>query len=80
MLSSCGTTPMAARDWRGFVSWSKPQMRTEPAVLTTSPARMLMKVDLPAPFGPSRPKIDPAGTSRSIPVSARLGAFPPLAA
>ena len=80
MFSSCGMTPMAARDWRGFTSWSKPQIVTLPAVLRTRPARMLMVVDLPAPFGPSRPKIEPAGIDRSSPFSACFGACPPAPA
>ena len=46
-------------------------------VLTTMPARILMKVDLPAPFGPKRPKIEPRGTSKSMPFKACLaGALP----
>ena len=80
MTSSCGMTPMAARDWRGFTSWSKPQISTRPAVLLTNPARMLISVDLPAPFGPSRPKIDPRGTTRSTPFSASLAGASPEAA
>ena len=73
-------TPIAARDWRGFTSWSKPQISTFPAVLFTSPARMLIRVDLPAPFGPSRPKIDPAGIVRSMPFSACFSGARPDAA
>ena len=48
------------------------ELLTAPPVLRHSPARMLMKVDLPAPLGPKRPKIDPRGTSRSTPESAVL--------
>jgi hypothetical protein len=33
-------------------------------------ARIRIVVVLPAPFGPSRPKIVPTGTSRSMPASA----------
>ena len=72
-------TPIEARLWRGFTSWSKPQIVTCPAVFTTSPARMLINVDLPAPFGPNRPKTDPAGISRSTPFSAGLAGLPLLA-
>jgi hypothetical protein len=67
---SCGTTPMAARASRGRSSMSRPQIETVPEVLRHSPARMLMNVDLPAPFGPSRPKIEPRGIARSMPFSA----------
>src|SRR5438105_9952752 len=35
--------------------------------------RMLMVVDLPAPFGPRTPKISPGRTSRSIPRTASTG-------
>lgn len=35
-------------------SW--PQIEAVPPLFTTNPPRILMKVDLPAPFGPSRPK------------------------
>jgi hypothetical protein len=43
-------------------------MVTVPEVLRQRPARMLMKVDLPAPLGPSRPKIEPRGIARSMPL------------
>ncbi len=39
---------------------SKPLTRAVPAVGGTSVVNMRMRVDLPAPFGPSRPKISPA--------------------
>ena len=32
-----------------------------------------MSVDLPAPLGPSRPKMPPCGTSKLTPLSASLG-------
>ena len=35
-----------------------------------------MKVDLPAPLGPSRPKIEPRGIARSMPFSACIGGAP----
>ena len=70
--SSCGTTPMAARASRGRSSMSRSQILTVPEVLRVRPARMLMKVDLPAPLGPSRPKIEPRGTCRSMPFRARF--------
>ena len=52
------------------------QIVTLPLVLVTSPARMLINVDLPAPLGPSRPKICPRGTSKLTSSSARLGGAP----
>ena len=72
ICSSCGTTPIERRARRGRTSMSKSQIRATPAVLTTSPARMLIRVDLPAPFGPSRPNTVPRGTARSMPLSASL--------
>ena len=78
MFSSCGTTPIAARDARASRSMSRPQIRASPPVLLTSPARILISVDLPAPLGPSRPNSDPRGIARSMPFSASLaGARPP---
>ena len=65
MLSSCGTTPIAARAWRGSKSMSMPQIAARPELLMTSPARMLMSVDLPAPLGPRSPKSAPRGIARS---------------
>ena len=47
-----------------------------PPVLITSPARMLISVDLPAPLGPSRPKIWPRGTSKLTSSSAALRRAP----
>jgi hypothetical protein len=50
------------------------QMRAVPALFTTSPARILIKVDLPAPFGPSNPNIEPRGMLRSTVSRAGRGA------
>ena len=50
-----------------------PRWRRCPPVLLTTPARMLISVDLPAPLGPSRPNIEPRGMTRSTPRSAVLG-------
>ena len=54
-----GMTPM---DWRTSLALrttSKPLTRAVPEVGGTSVVNMRMRVDLPAPFGPSRPKISP---------------------
>jgi hypothetical protein len=69
---SWGTMPMARLALRRCVSMSKPQMLTVPLVFITSPASVLISVDLPAPLGPSRPKIWPWGTSKLTPLSASL--------
>ena len=79
-VSGALSAPMAARASRGRTSISRPQTVTLPLVLLTRPAMMLMKVDLPAPLGPSRPKIEPRGTARSRPFSAVLAGAAPLAA
>ena len=63
-LTSCGTIPIDALTCRGFLSKSKPQTFTVPEVLITVPPRIFIKVDLPAPFGPKRPKISPSFTSK----------------
>ncbi len=42
---------------------SAPATSTLPELGRTIPQTMLIKVVLPAPFGPSRPKISPARTS-----------------
>src|SRR6476661_934530 len=44
-----------------------------PEVARMSVHRMLMVVDLPAPFGPRKPKISPGRTSRSMPRTASTG-------
>jgi hypothetical protein len=64
--------PIEALALRASTSMSKPQIETLPAVLRTMPARMLISVDLPAPFGPSSPKIWPRGTSMLTSLSACL--------
>ena len=77
-MSSCGTTPMAARAWRGLASMSLPQISACPPVLLTRPARMLIRVDLPAPLGPSRPNSAPRGIDRSTSIRACLVSLRPL--
>jgi hypothetical protein len=79
MFSSCGTTPIAARALRASRSISMPQMLALPDVLTTSPARILISVDLPAPFGPSSPNSEPRGIAKSTLSNAGLAScLPPL--
>jgi hypothetical protein len=68
---SCGTMPIERLALRGCLSMSKPQIDGA-AGLVHQPGRMLISVDLPAPLGPSSPKICPRGTSRLTPSSARL--------
>ena len=63
---SCGTIPIDFFADRGCVSMSYPLIATDPIDLTTNPAMMLIQVDFPAPFGPSKANIDPCGIFKSI--------------
>src|SRR3954467_34536 len=49
---------------------SKPATRALPAVGRSRVQRILMVVDLPAPFGPRKPKSSPVATVRSMPRTA----------
>src|SRR4051812_29883645 len=49
---------------------SKPLTSAVPEVGGSSVTSMRISVDLPAPLGPSRPKISPASTSKVIPLTA----------
>src|SRR5207248_11088210 len=59
----------------GLATTSTPATVALPAVGLSRVQRMLMVVDLPAPFGPRKPKISPARTLRSMP---RTASTPPL--
>jgi len=48
------------------LSISLPQTTASPDVLIVNPARILIKVDFPAPFGPSKPNIEPLGIDKEI--------------
>ena len=61
-------------DQRRLAPHVRPGDRASPASAGSSVVRMRRVVVLPAPFGPSRPKISPGATARSIPVSAAIGA------
>src|SRR5690606_31061125 len=65
-LSSWGTTPSWARICGPCVSGSIPSTRSSPPVRAETAPTMRIVVDLPAPFGPSRPKDSPGATSKSI--------------
>ena len=66
ILSSWGTTPIANLDCFLFLSMSYPHIETAPEVFKTTPEIIFINVDLPAPLGPSNPKMLPAGISREI--------------
>src|SRR5580658_8178610 len=69
-VRSCGTQPTWARTAIGWAVTSSPATRAVPPVGRSSVSRMRMVVVLPAPFGPSRPKISPRPTSKLAPSSA----------
>src|SRR5689334_4259475 len=63
----CGTwkvraSPREARASGARRVMSCPSNRTSPEVVCRSPVRQLKKVDLPAPFGPIRPRISPCSS------------------
>src|SRR5882724_12355755 len=63
----CGTwkvraSPSRARSSGGSCVMSLPSNSTWPEVAGRSPVRQLKKVDLPAPFGPIRPRISPCSS------------------
>ena len=61
-----------APDGRAFAGRRRSRRRgAVPAVGVSSVHSMLIVVDLPAPFGPRKPKISPRRTSRSMPRTAR---------
>ena len=72
ILSSCGTTPTASLDCFLYLSISKPHIHTFPEVFITAPEIILIKVDFPAPLGPSKPNILPTGTFKDISFKAIL--------
>ena len=49
---------------------SKPLTSAVPAVGGSSVASIRISVDLPAPLGPSRPKISPSSTAKLMPLTA----------
>ena len=60
----CETIPLSCLASAGWAATSTPAMNARPDVGTTRVVSMPAVVVLPAPFGPSRPKISPARTSR----------------
>ena len=64
VCNSCGTSPIMARAARKSLMMSWPSTVTLPADGLTIPQMMLISVVLPAPFGPSSPKISPRRISR----------------
>ena len=68
-------TPIAARTALVSVATSWPATRTVPPSAFINVVSTLIAVVLPAPFGPSRAKIVPAATSRSMPSRTTLSLY-----
>src|SRR6266481_8840706 len=71
----CGTwkvraSPSAARASGVRLVMSRPSNSTWPDVDNRSPVRQLKKVDLPAPFGPIRPRMSPCSSVTEAPSTA----------
>src|SRR6516225_5641431 len=66
---------MTARTSLVPVTTSCPATRTVPASAFINVVRTLTVVVLPAPFGPSMEKTDPAATSKSMPSSTILSPY-----
>ena len=76
IVNSCGTTPRHDLAAFGFLSMLLFQTIASPDVLMVKPAKILIKVDLPAPLGPRSPNIDPLGISNEIESNAKKSPFP----
>src|SRR4051812_43200867 len=63
-------TPMRGLMASASRATSTPRTDTSPPSGSRSPSRISTVVVLPAPFGPSRPKISPLATSKSMPATA----------
>src|SRR5664280_449567 len=59
-----GMTPMDCRTPLGSRTMSKPLTRADPEVGGTSVVNIRISVDLPAPFGPSKPNTSPCSTEK----------------
>ena len=70
MLGSWNTMPMDLRTSDGFFVTSKPLTIAVPEVTFRIVHNMDMVVLLPAPFGPSSPKISPLSTLKLMPSTA----------
>ena len=69
-VASWAATPMWRRTSPGCRSTSMPATEADPESGRASVVRTRTQVVLPAPFGPRRPRIVPAGTERSTPARA----------
>src|ERR1700691_939965 len=65
-----GMTPITRLTSSGSLATSKPATNALPLVMGTRVVIMRMSVLLPAPLGPSRPKISPSATEKLTPLTA----------
>ena len=70
LVIACGMTPIVRRTPSGCLATSKPPTVAVPLVGGRSVVSMRISVDLPAPFGPSRPKTSPGCTVNDMPSTA----------
>jgi hypothetical protein len=68
-------TPIAARTASGSRATSCPATRSSPASARIRVERIWTVVVLPAPFGPSRAKVSPGATVKSMPFSTWLSPY-----
>ena len=69
-MASCAATPMWRRTSPGCFTTSTPATVARPASGRAIVVRMRTAVVLPAPFGPSSPRIVPAWTENDTPARA----------
>jgi len=70
LVSAWGMTPITRLTASGSRDTSWPAMMAFPLVTGISVVIMRMSVLLPAPLGPSKPKISPSATSKVMPPTA----------
>ncbi len=69
-VASWPVTPMTRRTAAAWVAMSRPATEPEPPSGRIMVVSILTVVDLPAPLGPSTPRMAPSATSRSTPSTA----------
>src|SRR6185437_3574764 len=70
LVMAWGITPMERRAVSGALRTSAPSMMAVPEVISSRVVIIRISVDLPAPLGPSRPKISPSSTAKETPSAA----------
>jgi len=68
--ASWSATPILRRTASGSRATSRPATVAVPLVIVSSVVSIRTVVDLPAPFGPRKPKTSPVRTARSTPRTA----------